>query len=146
MGRLREALGYDEEAINTRWEQYRELQVGIQAELVTLRHLMARWLPHELLWAGSITLDANGGASLDFAQPAFAVKVANVSANSVTVLAGPRGIPPAAGTGAGVHLVNSGMVLTCNGKTTSWSFYGTAGSVIGLQVFGHYVPDEGSTT
>lgn len=91
---------------------------------------------NNVLYGGSLRLDANGHADLEFTVPAAAVAVSNPTDASVTLTVAAGTLQAAApAPGPGVLFIAPGhaVVLPITGRTLS--FYGTPAGAVTVAVF-----------
>jgi hypothetical protein len=116
---------------------------GTNTELVSRLRGMA---VNDVLFSGTLVIasDASLAAALDFQVPIGSVYVANLHATDlVTVHAAPLGMLPGVATPAdagraaspGVHRVRAQHWAVLNLTGRELTFYGTAGTVLSVQVF-----------
>jgi hypothetical protein len=128
----------DANIFDERYREHRELQLSMEGQLRTLVELTRQYVPQEVLWSGTVELDAGGLWKFETRSLARAIFVDNQSGSTLIVYAGTPG-PSQPSYGVGVHQLLTGNARTYNGKTNCWTIWGTSGLLVDVQVFGGHI-------
>lgn len=113
--------------------QLAELSARLLSTTEALERL-ATGIRNHVLFAGTVTIGADGWFGLSFGVPCGAVEVTNTSAaNTCKVVGDPPGNEPI--QGPGVHYVPPKIFRVVNVDSPTITIYGTAGDRVGVQAF-----------